>query len=40
MPIASRQDAAAAAQRLTQELGTVIVGQERVVEEVLVALSA
>ena len=40
MTIASRQDAAAAAQRLTQELGTVIVGQERVVEEVLVALSA
>ncbi len=40
MPIASRQDAAAAAQRLTTELGTIIVGQERVVEEVLVALSA
>ncbi len=40
MPIASRQDAAAAAQRLATELGTVIVGQDRVVEEVLVALSA
>ena len=40
MPIASRQDAAAAAQRLTTELGAVIVGQERVVEEVMVALSA
>jgi MoxR-like ATPase len=40
MPIASRQDAAAATQRLTQELATVIVGQDRVIEEVLVALSA
>ncbi len=40
MPISSRQDAAAAAQRLTTEIGAVIVGQERVVEEVMVALSA
>ncbi|MBN8526182.1 MAG: AAA family ATPase, partial [Planctomycetes bacterium] len=40
MTIATRADAAAAVTRLTQELGTVIVGQERVVEEVLVALSA
>jgi MoxR-like ATPase len=40
MPIASRADAAAAIGNLTRELGTVIVGQERVVEEVLVALSA
>jgi MoxR-like ATPase len=40
MPITTRQDAADATARLTKELGTIIVGQERVVEEVLVALSA
>jgi MoxR-like ATPase len=40
MPIATRAEAAAAVSRLTQELGTIIVGQDQVVEEVLVALSA
>ncbi|GDY14789.1 ATPase AAA [Planctomycetota bacterium] len=40
MPIATRADAAAAAQSLTTELGKVIVGQQQVVEQVLIAVSA
>jgi MoxR-like ATPase len=40
MPISTRAEAAAAVTRLTKELGTVIVGQDQVVEEVLVALAS
>jgi MoxR-like ATPase len=40
MPITSRADAAAAAKTLTNELGKVIVGQQAVVEQVLVAFTA
>ncbi|MEK7413017.1 MAG: MoxR family ATPase [Planctomycetota bacterium] len=40
MPISTRAEAAAAVSQLNTELGKVIVGQDHVVEEVLVALSA